>query len=73
MATIRTRHTHAVVRGDISVRDRARRRSSGLSAGSAEARLEGGRATGIAPASGTKPEQRKGDGLKAGAEERELV
>jgi hypothetical protein len=55
------------------VRDRARRRSSGLSAGSAEARLEGGRATGIAPASGTKPEQRKGDGLKAGAEERELV
>jgi hypothetical protein len=57
----RQRHTHAVVRGDVSVRDGARRRSSGPQRGSAGARLKGTRSTGIVLVSGAKPEQRKED------------
>jgi hypothetical protein len=37
--------------------------AAGSQGGSAGARLEGGRSTGIAPVSGAQPEQRKGDGF----------
>jgi hypothetical protein len=57
----RQRHMHAVVRGDVSVHDGARRRSSGPQRGSAGARLEGARSTRIVPVSGAKPEKRKED------------